>query len=247
MIIFLAGTAPSAQQTPRAPNNMFPEWSSDGKQIAFTSDRDGDPEIYVMDADGSNQRRLTNAPGRDAHPFFSRDAQRILFQSPRGDGHTNLYIMNADGSDQRPLTFLKGFAGVPVYSPDESQILFMWRMSSDFSNASFKWLFGVMNADGSRLRVLTDGKFNDQVPNWSRDGQRLLFFSDRSGKNQIYTMKPDGSDVRRVAVTDSDEVAAFWSPDNKRISFSSERDGNTQIYVMNRNGSNPICLTGKPQ
>jgi Tol biopolymer transport system component len=55
-------------------NNMFPQWSHDGKKIVFTSDRDGDPEIYTMNADGSNPVRVTYAPGRDAHPYFSRDA-----------------------------------------------------------------------------------------------------------------------------------------------------------------------------
>jgi Tol biopolymer transport system component len=241
-----AALAQSEQQTLRAPNNMFPQWSWDGKQIAFTSDRDGDPEIYIMNADGSHQRRLTYAPGRDAHPFFSRDSKRIIFQSPRDDGHTNIYIMNADGTDQRPLTFLKGFAGVPVYSPDETQIAFMWRMSSDFDNIAFKWLFGSMNADGSRLHILTDGKANDQVPNWTRDGKRLLFFSDRSGKNQLYTMRVDGTDVRLVVKTPHDDVAGLWSPDSRRIVFTSDRDGNREVYVMGANGKNVVRLTNTP-
>jgi len=242
----LAGTAAPQAQTRPAINNMFPEWSADGKQIAFVSDRDGDPEIYVMDADGSHPRRLTNTPGRDAHPSFSRDGRRILFQSPRGDGHTNIYSMNADGSDARPLTFLKGFAGVPVYSPDGSQISFMWRMSSDFADSSFKWLFGVMRADGSKLRILTDGQANDQVPNWSRDGKRLLFFSDRTGKDQIYTMRADGSDVRRLLTSDGNDSTARWSPDGKQIAFTSDRDGNTELYVMDSKGRNLRRLTHTP-
>lgn len=115
----------SAGARPITSNNMFPQWSHDGTKIAFTSDRDGDPEIYVMNSDGSNPRRLTNAPGRDAHPFFSYDASRIIFQSPRANGvDTNIYVMNSDGSNVVKLTNLKGFAGVPVYSPDERLIVF---------------------------------------------------------------------------------------------------------------------------
>jgi len=106
---------------PLAPNHMFPQWSHDGKRIVFTSDRDNDPEIYVVNADGSNPLRLTYAPGRDAHPFFSRDGRRIVFQSPRANGEdTNIYVMKSDGSHVVPLTNLKGFAGVPVYSPDDT-------------------------------------------------------------------------------------------------------------------------------
>src|SRR5262245_3660417 len=91
-------------QSDKPSNYMFPQWSHDGKRIAFTSDRDDDPEIYVMNADGTNPIRLTTAKGRDAHPYFSKDGKRILFQSPRANGSdTNIYIMNADGSDQRQL------------------------------------------------------------------------------------------------------------------------------------------------
>src|SRR6266853_272449 len=120
--------AEQAQEQRLAPNNMFPQWSHDGKRIVFTSDRDGDPEIYVMNADGSNPIRLTRSPGRDAHPYFSPDGRRIVFQSPRANGDdTNIYVMNSDGSNVMRLTNLKGFAGVPVYSPDEKLIVFQWR------------------------------------------------------------------------------------------------------------------------
>ena len=224
-------------------NNMFPQWSHDGKRIAFTSDRDGDPEIYVMKADGTSARRLTHTPGRDAHPFFSRDGKRIVFQSPRTNGvDTNIYVMNSDGSNVVRLTNLKGFAGVPVYSPDEKLIVFQWRETNNFDDES-KWRICLMNIDGSDFRVITPGLANDQVPNWSRDGKRLLFYSDRTGKDQLYTMKPDGTDVRPVAASEFNDNAAFWSPDNKKISFTSERDGNRELYVMDSDGKNARRLT----
>ena len=88
---------------------MFPQLSRDGRRIAFTSDRDGDPEIYVMNHDGSKPVRLTHVRGRDAHPYFSRDGNRIVFQSPRANGvDTNIYVMDADGFNVRQLTTLKG-------------------------------------------------------------------------------------------------------------------------------------------
>lgn len=224
-------------------NNMFPQWSQDGKRIAFTSDRDGDPEIYVMNADGTSPRRLTHTPGRDAHPFFSRDGRRIVFQSPRANGvDTNIYVMNSDGANVVQLTNLKGFAGVPVYSPDEKLIVFQWRETNNFEDNG-KWRICLMNTDGSGFRVITPGLANDQVPNWSRDGKRLLFYSDRTGKDQLYTMKPDGTDVRRVFASEFNDNAAFWSRDNRKISFTSDRDGKRELYVMDADGKNVRRLT----
>jgi len=224
-------------------NNMFPQWSYDGKRIAFTSDRDGDPEIYVMNADGTNPRRLTHTLGRDAHPFFSRDGQKIVFQSPRANGvDTNIYVMNSNGSNVAKLTNLKGFAGVPVYSPDQKLIAFQWRETNNFEDDS-KWRICLIDIEGSDFRVITPGLANDQVPNWSRDGKRLLFYSDRTGKDQIYMMKLDGTNVRRVAASEFNDNAAFWSPDNRKIVFTSDRDGNRELYVMDSNGKNERRLT----
>ncbi|HUF35023.1 MAG TPA: hypothetical protein VMN37_03685 [Gemmatimonadales bacterium] len=161
-----------------AQNDMFPRWSPDGSRIAFTSDADGDPEIYLMNADGSGRVRLTRTPGRDAHPVFSGDGTALLFQSPRANGtDTNIHRMDADGSRVVQLTRLGGFAGVPVYSADGRAIAFQWRETNDFGDGK-KWRICVMGADGSGFRVITPGTANDQVPVWSRDGGRLLFYSD---------------------------------------------------------------------
>jgi YVTN family beta-propeller protein len=91
--------------------------------------------------------------------------------------------------------------------------------------------------------VITPGLANDQVPNWSRDGKRLLFYSDRTGKDQIYTMKPDGTDVRRVFASEFNDNAAFWSRGSRKISFTSDRDGNRELYVMDADGKNARRLT----
>jgi TolB protein len=114
-----------------ASNNMFPQGSHDGRHIVFTSDRDGDPEIYVMDADGSHPVRLTHAPGRDAHPYFSPDnaaswspdEKRIAFTSDR-DGNSEIYVMGADGGNVRRLTHTRATERAAVWSPDGTKLLF---------------------------------------------------------------------------------------------------------------------------
>ena len=108
----------------RAANNTFPQWAYDGKKIACTSDRDGDPEIYRMNADGSNPVRLTHAPGRDAHPYFSQDGRKIIFQSPRANSEdTNIYVMGADGKHVNRLTNSSFIKMGPVWLPDGKKSL----------------------------------------------------------------------------------------------------------------------------
>jgi TolB protein len=227
---------------PPAYNNEHPAYSPDGRQIVFASNRYGDNEIFVMNADGSQQRRLTASPGRDAHPQFSPDGKKIAFQSPRdGDGSdTNLYVMNADGSQQVKITHHQGFAGVPHWSPDGKQILYQWR---DDTTNDKRWQIYLVNADGSHPRRLNQDAANNQVPNWSPDGKRILFYSDRTGNNQIYAMGADGSNVTRLTNNAANDYAAFWSRDGKRIVFCSERDGSREVYTMNADGSKQRRVT----
>ena len=92
-------------------------------QIAFTSERDGNWEIYVMNADGTGERRLTSSAGDDMLPVWSPDGSRIAFTSTR-DGNGEVYVMNADGSDQTNLTNHPGADGGPRWSPDGTRIAF---------------------------------------------------------------------------------------------------------------------------
>lgn len=88
-------------------DDRYPAWSPDGSKIAFTSNRDGNQEIYVMDIDGKNKRNLTNTPSEDEHPTWAPDAAMIAFQSDRG-GTTEIWRMNGvDGTDQKQLSGLE--------------------------------------------------------------------------------------------------------------------------------------------
>src|SRR4051794_38582342 len=110
------------------PSDFFPQWSPDGRHIVFESQRDGNSEIYTVNADGSTPVRLTHSPGRDAHPSYSHDGRFIVFQSPRSnETDTNVYRMRADGTSVVQLTNANGFSGVPVYSPDDNWIAFLVR------------------------------------------------------------------------------------------------------------------------
>src|SRR3954469_12267449 len=125
LVTFLATIAlPSFTQVGNYTDDN-PALSPDGKRIVFMSDRDGDIEIYAMNADGSSPQRLTHSPGRDAHPEWSPDGTKIYFQSPRETPVPQVFVMNADGNEQKRLTNNKGFTGVPLPSPDGKKILYM--------------------------------------------------------------------------------------------------------------------------
>ncbi|MCH8978080.1 MAG: PD40 domain-containing protein, partial [Armatimonadetes bacterium] len=115
-------------------------------KIAFVSERNGNEEIYVMNMDGTGQRRLTNNPAVDSSPSFSPDGTKIAFSSTR-DGDFEIYVMNADGTGQTNLTNSAAIDGNPSFSPDGSKIAF----SSDRSGNQEVY---VMNVDGTGLTRL---------------------------------------------------------------------------------------------
>jgi Tol biopolymer transport system component len=204
-------------------------------KIAFESERDGNIEIYVMDADGSSQTRLTNNPTDDNDPAWSADGQKIAFDSNR-DGNYKIYVMNADGSALTRLTDNLTDDGFPTWSADGQKIAFM--SARDGNDEIY-----VMNADGSAQTRLTTNQLKDGVPTWSKDGQKIAFVSLRDGNAEIYAMNADGSAQTRLTNNPAVDSYPTWSADGQKIAFYSNRDGNGEIYVMNADGGNPTRIT----
>ena len=227
-------------------------------RIAFVSTRDGNAEIYVMDADGGNPQRLTNNRHVDSSPSWSPDGKRIAFVSDR-DGHVNIrgwsnyeiYVMDADGRNQQNVTNDPSNDGSPSWSPDGKRIVF----SSDRdNNRDHNIEIYVMDADGSNQQRLTNNLTEDQDPSWSPDGKRIAFSARRDGhfKNdfgityEIYVMDADGKNEQRLTENRNNDWNSSWSPDGKRIAVQSDRKGdvvNWAIYVMDADGGNPQRLT----
>ena len=227
-------------------------------RIAFVSNRDGNAEIYVMDADGGNQQRLTNNRHGDASPSWSPDGKRIAFISDR-DGHVNIrdspnyeiYVMDADGGNQLNLTNDPHNDRSPSWSPDGKRIVF----SSDRDNdRDHNIEIYVMDTDGENQERLTNNLTEDQYPSWSPDGKRIAFSARRDGhfKNdfgityEIYVMDADGKNEQRLTENRNNDWNSSWSPDGQRIAIESDRKGdvvNRDIYVMDADGGNPQRLT----
>jgi len=216
----------------------LPQRSSFGGdgQVAFVSDRDGNPEIYVINTDGSGATRLTDNPAGDFAPAWSPDGKRIVFYSER-DGNAEVYVMNADGSNLTRLTNNPTNDYDPAWSPDGRQIAFH---SHRFRGAARIF---VMNADGSNPTRLTDPAWDDWSPAWSPDGTQIVFNSSRNNNRDIWLMNADGSGMRNLTKNSADDWWPDWSPDGTHIVFHSDREGNFEIYTINVDSSDAARLT----
>ena len=204
-------------------------------KITFTSNRDGNNEIYIMNTDGFNQTRLTNNLVYEDYPNWSPDASKIAFMSNR-DVNDEIYIMNADGSNQTRLTNNPASDNYPGWSPDGSKIVFL--SIRDGNNEIY-----IMNADGSNQTRLTNNPANDNYPGWSPDGSKIVFSSNRDGNWEIYIMNTDGSNQTRLINNPANDNYPGLSPDGSKIIFHSDRDGDFEVYIMNADGSNQTRLT----
>lgn len=212
-----------------------------GNRIVFESDRDGDTEIFVANADGSGQTQLTFNRSGDTGPRWSRDGTAILFSSDR-DGDNEIFRMSGDGSGQTQLTFNTSADSSPSLSPDGARVAFSSTRDGNLE-------IYVMNADGSSQTRLTNDLANDNEPTWSPDGTRILFYSDRDGDFDLYVMNPDGSGLTQLTFNASiNDVQPDWSPDGSRIVFARGPFGTQEleIWTVNQDGTGETRLTVNP-
>jgi Tol biopolymer transport system component len=199
--------------------------------------RDGEQEIYVVNADGSGLRQLTHSARFEFSPAWSPDSQMIAFtRLTRFNG--GLYVMKADGSGQRRLTYAKGWwPEGAAWSPDGRMLAFSTRHGDNSD-------LYVINADGSKQRNLTRNPARDVFRTWLPDG-RIVVASDRTGNDELYVINTDGSGLRNLSRTwgQVPRWSAYWavfSPSGEKVAYvfggphSAMADGS--LYVWNVDG-----------
>jgi Tol biopolymer transport system component len=239
------------QLTDNSATDFDPEWSPNGRRIAFQSDRTGFSNIYVMNAAGTGQTPVTDGRSFDRSATFSPDGKTITFDSdldagkgvdnPEGD--FEIFAVGVDGTHLDQLTKNRAVDFEPDYAPDGRRIAFVSRRNSAPG-------IYTMRSDGTQEVKRSRGGSPAAVfqsPSFSPNGEKIAFASDQDGLLNIFAMRADGKGQAQLTdngvPTDSGPV---FSPDGKKIAFHTNRDGNFEIYKMRADGTGPVRLTDDP-
>ncbi len=209
-----------------------PARSPDGTRVAFSSFRDGNREIYVMDADGGNPVNLTRHNAVDSAPAWSPDGRRIAFESRRDGGMDHIFVMNADGSGVEQLTHepQATWAFSPAWSPDGSSIACVSGVGTD------SWGIHSLELGSRDLHLISSGGQRGTRPSWSPDGARIAYAVADTARDfsHVWVMAADGSGARQLTFAESWDTNPTWSPDGTRIAFArqSEQEIRYDIYIV---------------
>jgi TolB protein len=207
---------------------LFPAWSSDGKWMAFTSYKAGNPDLYIRNL-GQGQETKIAKQGINITPAWT-PGKFELAATLSFSGDQEIYLLTGSGKIIKRLTESRGIDVTPSWSPDGKKFAFV-------SNRSGSAQIYIKDIASGKVRRLTyEGRKNTQ-PSWSPRGDKIAYTSEVSGGHDIYVIGIDGQDPVQLTYNSRDNEAASWSPDGSLIAFSSSRDGPSRIYVMTAYGT----------
>ncbi len=237
-------------------NNAFPYFCPEDKRIAFQSDRDGNWEIYLMDADGTQEVRLTNNFDQDEMPVFSSKENIIAFTSTRDDTTKksrvektrNIFLMNLQAGNVAREIDHQADDWYPALSDKGRQIVFVSERD-DNRDVPFKERFSDIyfkDINKNELLRLTQNEADDGSPSVSADGKWIVFTSNRTGSFQVFKMDKRGQFVKQLPHLKGNCGSPHFSHDGIKITFFVNVDGNYDIYMMNSTGEGIERLTKHP-
>ena len=215
--------------------NINPNWSPDGRSIAYSSYRTGVPDILISNIYAGTMENPTKGVGQNFLPMFSPDGTRMLFMSMR-DGNSEIYLMNRDGSDVRRLTNNPAIDGSPTWSPTGTQVAFT-------SERTGTPQIYVMNVDGSGLRRVSSESYADRAT-WSPAPYNEIAYTARTGPgNDIKILNIASGETRQITFGEGTNESPVWAPNGRHLAFMSTRQGRSQIFTVDRDGRNLRQIT----
>lgn len=202
------------------------------EKIAFSSNRSGNWDIYIMNPDGSQQERLTRNNAGNYSPVWSPTGEQILFVSDR-NGHRDLYVMDADGHQVRQVFRKSALRMEPTWSPDGDRIA--------FHTDTPQWSIQTATIHGGNVKQIALAEWRGGNPSWSANGNEIAFVGNVGGTRRILIAKLGSGGVRTFLPKElSWMYSPTWSPDGDKLAFSWLKWGignKNAIFVANRDGS----------
>jgi TolB protein len=183
--------------------NGAPAWSPDGRRLAMTLSKDGNPEIYVLDLASRQLQRITDNLAIDTEPAWSPDGATLVFTSDRGGG-PQIYRVSAHGGEAQRVTFQNGYNASASYSPDGAALVLVTRENGRFHIALY-------DLRSQRLQVLTRGAL-DESPSFAPNGAMILYATRPGGRSELASVAADGGVRHRLALGDGDVREPAWGP-----------------------------------
>ena len=205
-ILFVQNLSANKQPAPVANyrgSNSAPAWSPDGRQLAAVLTKDGSSQVYLMNADGTNLRRITFSAAIDTEPFFTPDGQSIYFTSDRG-GSPQIYRMPASGGEPVRVTFEGDYNVSPRISPDGRTLAYISRNSGRFQ-------LMAMDLESRQIQALTDGQ-RDESPSFAPNGRIILYATDVDNRGVLAAVSSDGRFKQRLGIQAADVREPSWGP-----------------------------------
>ncbi len=207
---------------------LSPAWSPDGNRIVFTSYKDYNPDVYMIDLKKRSYTRISGFIGLNTTPAFSPDGKHVALTLSK-DGNPEIYILDLRTGEFSRLTKNSRIDTSPSWSPNGREFAFV----SDRSGAPQIY---ITDREGINLRRLTYSGYYNTSPAWSPLGDKIAYVGMAGGSADIYTISPTGSELRRLTYDGGNEDPS-WSPDGKYLAYASKRGGNMNIYLMRENGT----------
>ncbi|RJQ70950.1 MAG: Tol-Pal system beta propeller repeat protein TolB [Desulfobacteraceae bacterium] len=226
-----------SQLTKKRSITAFPNWSSDGKNLAFTSFANGSSQIFILDLKSGLEKHMA-FPGVQISPVWSPNRFELAASLSIG-GDQEIYLLTGGGKMIKRVTNSPGIDVEASWSPDGKKIAFVSK------RAGTPQIF-IQDLESGRVHRLTfQGNYNTQ-PNWSPKGDRIAYSSMEEGLINIYIIDAEGKFPVRLTYKQGDNEAPSWSPDGSLIAFSSSREGGSRIYVMTAFGTDQRRLLVLP-